>query len=70
MFTHCKTMLACAPNALWAMKHGLYAGRNIANTIKQKPLHAFTYKGLGTGVQAWVLEKEWENYTGLNLPAG
>jgi NADH dehydrogenase len=45
--THCKTMLACAPNALWAMKHGLYAGRNIANTIKQKPLHAFTYKGLG-----------------------
>jgi len=44
---HCKTMLPCAPNALWAMKHGAYAGRNIANTIKQKPLHAFTYKGLG-----------------------
>jgi len=44
---HCTTMLACAPNALWAMKHGVYAGRNIANTIKQKPLRAFTYKGLG-----------------------
>jgi NADH dehydrogenase len=44
---HCKTMLPCASNALWAMKHGVYAARNIANTIKQKPLHAFTYKGLG-----------------------
>ncbi len=45
--THCKTMLPCAPNALWAMKHGVYAGRNIANAIKQKPLRPFTYKGLG-----------------------
>jgi NADH dehydrogenase len=44
---HCKTMQPCAPNALWAMKHGVYAAKNIANTIKQKPLHAFTYKGLG-----------------------
>src|ERR1043166_5067508 len=43
----CKTMKACPANALWAMKHGEYAGRNIALAIKNKPLKIFSYKGLG-----------------------
>src|SRR5450432_3559345 len=35
------------PNALWAIKHGEYAGRNIANAISMKRLKSFDYMGLG-----------------------
>ncbi|MBK5273112.1 MAG: FAD-dependent oxidoreductase [Bacteroidia bacterium] len=44
---NCLRMQACPSNALWAMKHGEHAGRNIAMAIKNKPLIAFKYKGLG-----------------------
>jgi NADH dehydrogenase len=45
--THYKTGEACTSNALWAIKHGEYVGRNIALFIKGQPLKAFDYKGLG-----------------------
>ncbi len=41
------TKKACPTNALWAIKHGEYLGRNIAKAIKEQPLQKFTYKGLG-----------------------
>jgi NADH dehydrogenase len=37
----------CTSNALWAIKHGHYAGLNIARMITGKNLRPFTYKGLG-----------------------
>ncbi len=43
--SHTKT--PCIPQALWAIKHGSYAGRNIAAAIQGKQLHIFNYKGLG-----------------------
>ena len=42
-----KTMKACPSNALWAIKHGEYAGKNIALATKNKPLKIFNYRGLG-----------------------
>ena len=42
-----KTKNPCIPNALWAIKHGEYAGKNIARTIRQESLKSFDYKGLG-----------------------
>jgi NADH dehydrogenase len=44
---HYKTGEACPSNALWAIKHGEYVGRNIALFIKGQPLKAFDYRGLG-----------------------
>ncbi|GAB3957699.1 NAD(P)/FAD-dependent oxidoreductase [Spirosoma harenae] len=44
---HYQSGLPCPSNALWAIKHGDYAGRNIARAIKGKPLKPFTYRGLG-----------------------
>jgi len=38
---------ACPSNALWAIKQGEYAGRNIARSVLSKPLKPFAYKGLG-----------------------
>jgi NADH dehydrogenase len=37
----------CTSNALWAIKHGHYAGLNMARAINGKGLRPFTYKGLG-----------------------
>jgi len=37
----------CPPNALWAIKHGEHAGKNIARAVKRRTLKPFTYKGLG-----------------------
>lgn len=37
----------CRADALWAIKHGTWIGRNIANTLKNKPLRRFTFYGLG-----------------------
>jgi NADH dehydrogenase len=37
----------CPNNALWAIMHGVWAGKNIARTIKGKPLKKFDYRGLG-----------------------
>jgi NADH dehydrogenase len=45
--THSKTMQACPPNALWAIKQGEHAGKNIARAILSQSLKPFTYKGLG-----------------------
>ncbi|RIV24029.1 hypothetical protein DYU11_13780 [Fibrisoma montanum] len=38
---------ACPANALWAIKHGDYVGRNIARAIRGRRLQPFTYRGLG-----------------------
>ena len=45
--THYKTGEACPANALWAIKHGEFAGRNIGLFIKNQPLKVFNYEGLG-----------------------
>jgi NADH dehydrogenase len=45
--THCKSKTACPPNALWAIKQGAHAGRNIARAILSQSLKPFTYRGLG-----------------------
>jgi len=42
-----RTNQSCIPNALWAMKHGEYAGKNIARCIHGKSLKSFGYRGLG-----------------------
>ena len=45
--THSRTMKPCPSNALWAIKQGEHAGKNIARAILNQPLKPFTYKGLG-----------------------
>ncbi|MDF2235334.1 FAD-dependent oxidoreductase [Albimonas sp. CAU 1670] len=37
----------CPMNALWAIKHGVWVGDNIARTIEGRPLRVFSYRGLG-----------------------
>jgi len=37
----------CPSNALWAIKEGEHAGRNIARVILARPLKPFSYRGLG-----------------------
>lgn len=37
----------CRADALWAIKHGTWIGRNLARTILAKPLLKFTFYGLG-----------------------
>lgn len=44
---HAKTGKSCPANALWAIKHGEYAGRNIARAIRGQRLKPFSYPGLG-----------------------
>jgi NADH dehydrogenase len=44
---HAKTNKACTSNALWAIKQGGHAGKNIARAILSQSLKPFTYKGLG-----------------------
>jgi NADH:ubiquinone reductase (H+-translocating) len=44
---HSGTMKPCPSNALWAIKQGEHAGKNIARAILNQPLKPFTYKGLG-----------------------
>jgi NADH:quinone reductase (non-electrogenic) len=38
---------ACPSNALWAIKQGEHAGRNLARSILAQSLKPFTYRGLG-----------------------
>jgi NADH:ubiquinone reductase (H+-translocating) len=45
--THSKSKKACPANALWAIKQGKHAGKNIARAILSQSLKPFTYKGLG-----------------------
>ncbi|MBZ9712124.1 NAD(P)/FAD-dependent oxidoreductase [Deinococcus multiflagellatus] len=37
----------CPVNALWAMKHGMCAGNNVARSLRGQPLRPFAYGGLG-----------------------
>lgn len=37
----------CPVNALWAMKHGMWAGHNMARSLQARPLKRFSYRGLG-----------------------
>ena len=37
----------CPSNALWAIKEGEHAGKNIARSILSEPLKPFRYRGLG-----------------------
>ena len=45
--THSKTMIACPANALWAIKQGEHAGKNMVRAILSHSLKPFIYKGLG-----------------------
>jgi NADH dehydrogenase len=51
---HPVTQEACPANALWAIKHGHYVGKNIARAIKGRPLRPFSYKGLGQSASLGV----------------
>lgn len=44
----------CPANALWAIKHGVWVGQNIAKTITNKPLKKFSYRGLGQAASMGV----------------
>ncbi len=44
---HSGTMNPCPSNALWAIKQGAHAGKNIARAVLNQSLKPFTYKGLG-----------------------
>ena len=65
---HYQTGEACPANALWAIKHGDYVGRNIARAIKGQPLKPFTYRGLGQsasfGVGKGIAELHGIQFTG------
>jgi NADH dehydrogenase len=66
---YCNTTDPCPSNALWAIKHGTYAGRNIARAIKGKGLKPFDYKGLGQtaslGMGKGITELYGLQFTGL-----
>ncbi|ADV67597.1 NAD(P)/FAD-dependent oxidoreductase [Deinococcus maricopensis] len=47
--THPVTGGACPTNALWAMKHGMCAGRNIGRAVQGRAPRPFAYRGLGQG---------------------
>ncbi|WP_019011322.1 NAD(P)/FAD-dependent oxidoreductase [Deinococcus aquatilis] len=59
----------CPTNALWAMKHGMWAGANAARSIQGRPLRRFSYGGLGqaasVGVGRGVTELKGVQFTGL-----
>jgi NADH:ubiquinone reductase (H+-translocating) len=38
---------ACRADAIWAIQHGTLIGRNLARTLQNRPLKAFTFSGLG-----------------------
>lgn len=44
---HAKTRKVCPSTAIWAIKQGEHAGKNIARTILSQSLKPFTYPGLG-----------------------
>jgi NADH:ubiquinone reductase (H+-translocating) len=44
---HSVTRNACPSNALWAIKQGQHAGKNIARSIVSHQIRPFNYKGLG-----------------------
>ena len=44
---HPTTGEPCPANALWAMKQGDCVGRNIARSIKGRPVKGFNFRGLG-----------------------
>lgn len=44
---HISGKYSCRADALWAIKHGTWIGRNIARTLKEQPLKRFTFFGLG-----------------------
>ena len=44
---HPKTKNACPSNALWAIKQGEHAGKNICRAMLSQSLIPFTFKGLG-----------------------
>ncbi|WP_027483690.1 NAD(P)/FAD-dependent oxidoreductase [Deinococcus pimensis] len=59
----------CPTNALWAMKHGMWAGGNAARSLLGRPPRRFTYRGLGqaasVGVGRGVTELRGLQFTGL-----
>ena len=67
--THYQTGTGCPPNALWAIKHGEYAGRNIARAIQGKRLKPFTFRGLGQaaslGIGKGIAELYGLQFTGV-----
>ncbi|HTR31412.1 MAG TPA: SDR family NAD(P)-dependent oxidoreductase [Puia sp.] len=44
---HIRTGRACPSNALWAIRQGEHAGKNIARAVKGRQLRPFTFRGLG-----------------------
>lgn len=44
----------CPPNALWAIKHGVRVGDNIARAIRGRPLRKFRFLGLGQAASLGV----------------
>ena len=44
----------CPPNALWAIKGGTRAGRNIARTVRGRPPRPFRFPGLGQAASLGV----------------
>ncbi|HMP91538.1 MAG TPA: FAD-dependent oxidoreductase [Phnomibacter sp.] len=66
---HCISKQPCPSNALWAIKHGHYAGINIARTVLGKVPRPFTYRGLGQaaslGLGKGITELYGLQFTGL-----
>ena len=58
----------CPPNALWAIKHGTFIGRNVARTLRGRGPLRFSYLGLGRagslGVGKGVLHLYGIQFTG------
>ncbi|TYB40266.1 NAD-dependent epimerase/dehydratase family protein [Micromonospora sp. AP08] len=44
----------CPANALWAIKHGVWIGGNIAATLRRRAPRRFTYRGLGQAASLGV----------------
>ncbi len=57
---------ACPPNALWAIKHGVRVGDNIARTITGRRLRRFRFLGLGQAASFGVGKGAGELY-GIQL---
>lgn len=59
----------CPSNALFAMKHGMTAGGNIARSLQVQPLRRFTFKGMGQaaslGMGCGIAELHGIQFTGL-----
>jgi len=61
------TRSACPANALWAIKQGSQAGRNIARAIRHRKLKPFIYRGLGQCASLGRCEVT--RYPGVSLPS-